>query len=279
MASFTPGTRGLAFVAASTCFLLACGGPTVAPSTPSAAGTARAARAAGAAPGNAGAPTAAAPSGPPAAPVAPPAPPAPAAPADDSRRAAAIEEAQKLVRATAEVAWLDRNLDGGFELDSEASCDDGGCDVRVNVDVDSETTFFSFVVARGGELRGIAPGGQETPYAAWSRAMQVELQDIDKAAGELSRKIAALPEIRAFFRGLKAAGHAPALWLEAPPRPDCHSDDLDCVFVFYVGGIGQGHASRYATVRATRLHRKLFIADLSMEAPVPYEAWRRRPRP
>jgi len=205
-----------------------------------------------------------------AAPIAPP-------PVDPAKQQAAIEQAEKLARATAEVTWLENILHGQYELASKATCDAGGCDVRV--DVNPETgTFFSFLAPRAGGLQALSPEGQPTPYDAWSKEMARELADIDKAAEAHAKKISLLPEIKSFFGKVKANRRSTALWLEMPPKPLCHTDEADCRFVFYIGEIGMGHASRYATAFIGRATGKMWLSDLVIPEPTPYEEWKREKR-
>lgn len=218
--------------------------------------------------------------------LAPPEAPASAAPAlpptppdaadDDADPQAAIERAEAVVRATPELAWLDAIRSGGYSLDPEASCDVAGCEVEIEVSGD-DGALFSFVVQRDGDLRAIGADGTSVPYAEWSKAMETELADIEATSAALAVRIAELPEIRRFFGRVRANGRRPALWLEAPPRPGCRSDEPDCRFVFYVGEIGEDHASRYATVRISRVHQQVFVADIAQPESVPYEEWRQHP--
>lgn len=256
-------TRRIGCLAASGALLCACGGQSGVSATPLAAPTA------------APPPVLALPEAPAsAAPAPPPAPPD--ADADEAQQRAAIERAEAVVRATPELKWLDEIRSGGTPLDSEASCDEAGCEVEIEVSGD-EGVLFSFVVGRDGELRVVGADGSSVPHAEWSKTMETELAEIDATSAALAVRIAELPEIRRFFGRVRANGRRPALWLEAPPRPGCRSDEPDCRFVFYVGEIGEDHASRYATVWISRVHQRIFVADIARPELVPYEEWRRHP--
>ena len=90
-----------------------------------------------------------------------------------------------------------------------------------------------------------------------------EWRDELKARREAAAKVAALPEVKGWEKGLRAARLDLGFWLDSePPKRGCTAGDPECAWSFYVGEIHPDHSVRRVTILVDRTSGAISVADL-----------------
>ena len=91
---------------------------------------------------------------------------------------------------------------------------------------------------------------------------------------QVAARVAALPEVSGFEKGLEKAGLSLALWLERePPKKGCTAGTLECAWAFYVGEAHPDHSVRRVSVLVDRVTGDLSVVGLDAQR-MPYATWR-----
>lgn len=102
-----------------------------------------------------------------------------------------------------------------------------------------------------------------------------EWRDEVRARREAAAKVAELPEVTGWERGLRAAKLDLALWLDSePPKRGCTAGAPECAWLFYVGEIHPDHSVRRVTILVDRSNGAISVADLGGNVRS-YAEWRK----
>jgi hypothetical protein len=200
--------------------------------------------------------------------------PSPAAAASDSATPKPHEltrdDALARVRALPEVA---KRLKDDPQAKAEASQAAGGFAVTVGRGK-GDASEMVFVVERPtGTIRVDVDRhdhfirGQPISLAQW--------RDEQRERPQAAARVAALPEVAGWEKGLEKDGLGLALWLErVPPQKGCRAGADDCAWAFYVGEAHPDHSVRRVSVLVDRESGDISVVGLDAKR-VPYAEWRK----
>ncbi len=102
-----------------------------------------------------------------------------------------------------------------------------------------------------------------------------EWRDEQRERPKAAARVAALPEVAGWEKGLEKEGLGLALWLErVPPQKGCRAGADDCAWAFYVGEAHPDHSVRRVSFLVDRESGDISVVGLDAKR-VPYAEWRK----